>query len=102
MITKYSQLLRRSEREVKDEEIDFAVNDSLHDLEGNINQTKRQISKIENDIIKQKSNIPIDWDNLSKLVVQKEGYEKGLEILEGFKKELFSELPDGSDQSEEK
>jgi hypothetical protein len=88
---RYHELRTRSSQQVEEEQLEFQVEESKQQIEGDLLATKRSLAAAKQELIKAESAYPFNSKTVVEAELKIEGYEAGLKRLEAIKDRLFGE-----------
>lgn len=85
----YEQILRKSESQKEEQQLQYACVDNLSTLSDSIEKTARELDKTRRYRETMLDTTNVDWKALAEKDQQIEGYEKGLNRLKEYRNRLF-------------
>ena len=101
MKNRYQELRSRSKDQVESELLEFQVEESKQQIDGDILATKRSLASAKQDLVKSESAYPFNSKNVVEAELKIEGYEAGLKRLEEIKARLFNDRSQDAPNSDE-
>ena len=86
---KYADLIRQSQQEKDQQELSLQADQAKLDLQQDIVATKRSLAEAEIQLLRTKSSIPFNSQNVVNAQVRVEGLKEGLARLNALDSELF-------------
>lgn len=90
-MNKYELNLRKSPDQLEEEQIGFKAREAKQQIEGDILETEKSLSKARIELSQAESSYPFNSEKVVKAELKIEGFEAGLKRLEAIKKRLFEE-----------
>ena len=86
---KYKDLLLQSSQDREEQEVEFKVEEMAQSLDADILATKRSLASEKANLVRYKSQFPLDAQKVINTQIKIESLEDGLKRLDQLKSELF-------------